>query len=434
MQQVVNVQQPIIKPRRFKVYQHRQLDKIEALNKVPADMRFEMKVVANVLPFRVNEYVFNELIDWENVPNDPLFQLTFPQKDMLEPSAFQRMADLMSGKHTTNEVFDLATQLREEMNPHPAGQMQMNVPHVDGEPLPGMQHKYRETRRDERPQPRAQTAAPERRFVDCQVRLIRKNPGEFVVDRFEGHCRFGFQRADVPGTARHVTNITGKQRGLASADAKPRRHQNQNRCQHHSGAAIDRIGKRSAGCDTATAARQSMLLVLGDEGANLNIPNLLPQRLLVASAKRLAAAAALVRFTGDDFFAIGGRDQRPFKLLMSALSALFAFRLRLFLGQRLGMRMFARGRFGRIAGVLRQFRFELLDAFFQLGDTKQQHLDKRPYRRRHLVKQFRRNLGHPSHAQGVADFPICEKTNSTGCERLRLSSANLTHSTPSVGL
>lgn len=51
----------------------------------------------------------------------------------------------MSGKHTTNEVFDLATQLRDEMNPHPAGQMQMNVPHVDGEPLPGMQHKYRET-------------------------------------------------------------------------------------------------------------------------------------------------------------------------------------------------------------------------------------------------------------------------------------------------
>lgn len=145
MQQVVNVQQPIITPRKFKVYQHRQLDKIEALKKVPADMRFEMKVVANVLPFRVNEYVFNELIDWENVPNDPLFQLTFPQKDMLEPSAYQRMADLMSGKHTTNEVFDLATQLRDEMNPHPAGQMQMNVPHVDGEPLPGMQHKYRET-------------------------------------------------------------------------------------------------------------------------------------------------------------------------------------------------------------------------------------------------------------------------------------------------
>lgn len=92
MQQVVNVQQPIITPRKFKVYQHRQLDKIEALKKVPDDMRFEMKVVANVLPFRVNEYVFNELIDWENVPNDPLFQLTFPQKicwSLLRTSAWQ---------------------------------------------------------------------------------------------------------------------------------------------------------------------------------------------------------------------------------------------------------------------------------------------------------------------------------------------------------
>jgi L-lysine 2,3-aminomutase len=31
------------------------------------------------------------------------------------------------------------------MNPHPAGQMQLNVPELDGHPLPGMQHKYRET-------------------------------------------------------------------------------------------------------------------------------------------------------------------------------------------------------------------------------------------------------------------------------------------------
>ena len=66
MQQVVNVQQPVITPRRFKVYQHRQLDKIEALKRIPDDIRFEMKVVANVLPFRVN-IMFNETIDWENV-------------------------------------------------------------------------------------------------------------------------------------------------------------------------------------------------------------------------------------------------------------------------------------------------------------------------------------------------------------------------------
>lgn len=145
MQQVVNVQPPEFLPRKFKVYQHRQLDKIEALKKVPEDMLFEMKVVANVLPFRVNEYVFNELIDWDNVPNDPVFQLVFPQREMLDPSAYDRMAALMRSGGTTKEIFNLAEQLRAEMNPHPAGQTEMNVPTVDGEQLEGMQHKYRET-------------------------------------------------------------------------------------------------------------------------------------------------------------------------------------------------------------------------------------------------------------------------------------------------
>src|SRR5690606_21666860 len=31
------------------------------------------------------------------------------------------------------------------MNPHPAGQVELNVPRLEGVSLPGMQHKYRET-------------------------------------------------------------------------------------------------------------------------------------------------------------------------------------------------------------------------------------------------------------------------------------------------
>ncbi|MDC9612021.1 lysine 2,3-aminomutase, partial [Pseudoalteromonas sp. GABNS16H] len=50
--------------RRFKVYTDRQLDKIDVIQNLPEETLFEMKVVASVLPFRVNEYVINELIDW----------------------------------------------------------------------------------------------------------------------------------------------------------------------------------------------------------------------------------------------------------------------------------------------------------------------------------------------------------------------------------
>ena len=44
---------------KFVVYTERQLDKIEPLQKMTAEQRFEMRVVANVLPFRVNQYVID---------------------------------------------------------------------------------------------------------------------------------------------------------------------------------------------------------------------------------------------------------------------------------------------------------------------------------------------------------------------------------------
>ncbi|MBW3138505.1 KamA family radical SAM protein [Ferrimonas balearica] len=135
----------IFPQRRFKVYQQRQLDKIELVNRLPEALKFEMKVVASVLPFRVNEYVANDLIDWDNLPADPIFQLSFPQKGMLAPEAFERMATLLRQNPSPQQVFELGQTLRAEMNPHPAGQMSMNVPELDGEKLPGMQHKYKET-------------------------------------------------------------------------------------------------------------------------------------------------------------------------------------------------------------------------------------------------------------------------------------------------
>ena len=43
------------------------------------------------------------------------------------------------------EITLLARQIQARLNPHPAGQQEMNVPMLDGKPLDGMQHKYRET-------------------------------------------------------------------------------------------------------------------------------------------------------------------------------------------------------------------------------------------------------------------------------------------------
>jgi KamA family protein len=105
-----------------------------------------MRVVSSVLPFRVNAYVIEELIDWSKVPEDPIFQLTFPQRDMLTPEMYDRMASAWRNGLDRKAIQALAKEMRAELNPHPAGQMQMNIPlDENGEAINGIQHKYRET-------------------------------------------------------------------------------------------------------------------------------------------------------------------------------------------------------------------------------------------------------------------------------------------------
>lgn len=128
----------------FQVYTERQLEKIRPLQKLTEAQRFEMRVVANVLPFRVNQYVIDELIDWDNIPDDPMFQLTFPQKGMLAEVHFEQMAEALASDD--KQLIKLtANKIRQQLNPHPAGQQLLNVPRLGEEVMQGMQHKYRET-------------------------------------------------------------------------------------------------------------------------------------------------------------------------------------------------------------------------------------------------------------------------------------------------
>ncbi|MBL8863232.1 MAG: lysine 2,3-aminomutase [Planctomycetes bacterium] len=129
----------------FRAYQRKDLDSIPELRRLSPGELEAIKVVSAVLPFRVNNYVVEQLIRWERGVEDPLFVLTFPQRDMLAPEDFGRLADLVRKGAPEAQIQALAREIQLGMNPHPAGQMELNVPTVDGEPLPGVQHKYRET-------------------------------------------------------------------------------------------------------------------------------------------------------------------------------------------------------------------------------------------------------------------------------------------------
>ena len=132
-------------PGKMKFYGLKDIDKIPQLEKLTSEQKFELKVVSHVLPFRVNNYVVEDLIDWDNIPADPIYQLTFMQRGMLNDNQFNRMADALLKNQSIEERKSVANEIRLELNPHPAGQMTLNIPKLDDNPVPGVQHKYRET-------------------------------------------------------------------------------------------------------------------------------------------------------------------------------------------------------------------------------------------------------------------------------------------------
>ena len=131
---------------KIKSYTLQNFRDLPQIQKLTEEHKFEMEVVGNVLPFKANNYVVEQLIDWNNIPNDPMFVLTFPQKGMLKEKHFEKMANVLKQGADKKQIAETANEIRLKLNPHPAGQLELNVPTLkDGTKLYGMQHKYKET-------------------------------------------------------------------------------------------------------------------------------------------------------------------------------------------------------------------------------------------------------------------------------------------------
>ena len=129
----------------YKSYMLNNFRSIPQVQNLSEDLLDAIEIVGSVLPFKTNNYVVENLIDWNKVPDDPIYTLTFPQKEMLLLHHYERMEKLVKGQASRDEIKAAANEIRLELNPHPAGQIEHNVPMFEEEKLFGMQHKYRET-------------------------------------------------------------------------------------------------------------------------------------------------------------------------------------------------------------------------------------------------------------------------------------------------
>lgn len=117
---------------------------IPQMDAVDESIKRDIEVVGRVLPFKTNNYVVDQLIDWDNVETDPIFTLNFPRREMLSPKHYNIIAELMDAGADKSTIDQAVNKIRLTLNPNPAGQ-EHNVPQLGEIKLKGIQHKYRET-------------------------------------------------------------------------------------------------------------------------------------------------------------------------------------------------------------------------------------------------------------------------------------------------
>ena len=135
----------MIQQKKLKVYRIDDLDKISQLKSLSPQEIFDMKVVGSILPFKVNNYVLEELIDWNNIPEDPIYKLVFFNKDMISENHYKEVSDALKNQYSSDRISEIINNIRIQLNPHPSGQITKNVPFNNGETIAGIQHKYKET-------------------------------------------------------------------------------------------------------------------------------------------------------------------------------------------------------------------------------------------------------------------------------------------------
>ena len=132
------------KKQKYQPFSSHNFRAIPQLQNISEKHLHEIETVANIIPFKTNNYVVEELIDWNNIPDDPIYTLTFPRRELLKPAHFKTISAAVKNGLPPDDLRTVARGIQKKLNPDPSGQS-ANVPVLKGRRLHGAQHKYRET-------------------------------------------------------------------------------------------------------------------------------------------------------------------------------------------------------------------------------------------------------------------------------------------------
>jgi L-lysine 2,3-aminomutase len=121
------------------------ISEIPQIRSLDPDLRFGLLAAARILPFKTNQYILNELIDWTCIPHDPVFRLNFPQPEMLSPEEIGPIERMLRDQCAPGVIQPLIQQARLRLLQPRSLIDPTSLVQIGGEVVPGLWRTLRET-------------------------------------------------------------------------------------------------------------------------------------------------------------------------------------------------------------------------------------------------------------------------------------------------
>ncbi|WP_271782628.1 KamA family radical SAM protein [Aquimarina algiphila] len=126
---------------KFISYNNTSFKKTTYYKRLPENEREVFDILSSVFHFKVNNYVLEHLIDWETVPNDPIYKLIFPRKEMLQPTDYKTLLLLHQSGLDEKTLFQFVQKVKKKMYPE-VKHAETSIPKVNGVRIRGMYSNF----------------------------------------------------------------------------------------------------------------------------------------------------------------------------------------------------------------------------------------------------------------------------------------------------
>jgi len=126
---------------KFISYNNTSFKKTIYYERLPEEERNVFDILTSVFHFKVNNYVLEHLIDWQSVPDDPIYKLIFPRKEMLSDVDYETLKLLYQSGLDYKTLEPFIQKVKKKMYPE-VKQVETSIPKVNGERIKGMYSNF----------------------------------------------------------------------------------------------------------------------------------------------------------------------------------------------------------------------------------------------------------------------------------------------------